>query len=276
MILLLASAASLGCAPMAFALAEGQLKPAIDEQQGFDLSTQQAFEGAARPGLAIDGSETAQETAPNTKPDKPKDKAPGENGDSGPAPTNGNGAAAKPAAGTSGSNGAATGGATTPGTDTADQVPAQIIRDLSTLPAPVKAMREKMVEAAASGDIERLRPLMQNPLKPAQIMNGEAEDPIDTLKTFSGDPDGQEILAIILDILASGAARLEAGTPDEVYVWPYFVGKPLAQLSPPERVELLRIVTAGDLMGMEESGNYNFYRIGISPDGHWKFMVGGD
>jgi hypothetical protein len=29
-------------------------------------------------------------------------------------------------------------------------------------------------------------------------------------------------------------------------------------------------------MGMEETGNYNFYRIGISPDGQWKFVAGGD
>jgi hypothetical protein len=38
----------------------------------------------------------------------------------------------------------------------------------------------------------------------------------------------------------------------------------------------LRIVTAGDLAGMEENGNYNFFRAGISPDGKWKFFSGGD
>jgi hypothetical protein len=153
---------------------------------------------------------------------------------------------------------------------------AEIIRDLSSLPAPVKEMREKIVEAAASGDIERLRPLLQDTPKPPQIMNGESDDPVETLKNFSGDPDGQEILAIMLDILSSGVARIDAGSPEEVYVWPYFVGKPLTSLTAPERVELLRIVTAGDLIGMEENGNYNFYRLGISPDGQWKFMTGGD
>jgi hypothetical protein len=160
--------------------------------------------------------------------------------------------------------------------DAAEPSSAEIIRDLSSLPAPVKEMREKIVEAAASGDIERLRPLLQDTPKPPQIMNGESDDPIETLKNFSGDPDGQEILAIMLDILSSGVARIDAGTPEEVYVWPYFVGKPLTSLTAPERVELLRIVTAGDLIGMEENGNYNFYRLGISPDGQWKFMTGGD
>ena len=41
-------------------------------------------------------------------------------------------------------------------------------------------------------------------------------------------------------------------------------------------MELLRIVTAGDLMGMEEGGNYNFYRLSITPDGEWKSLTSGD
>ena len=151
---------------------------------------------------------------------------------------------------------------------------AEIILDPALLPEPVRRMRELLVEAAASGDIERLRPLTTGPRQ--TIINGDISDPIDALRSYSGDPEGLEILAILLDILSSGAARLDAGTEEEVYVWPYFAGKPLASLTPPERVELLRIVTAGDLMGMEESGNYNFYRLAITPDGEWKSLTGGD
>ncbi|CAN7237429.1 hypothetical protein [Neorhizobium sp. LjRoot104] len=158
----------------------------------------------------------------------------------------------------------------------ADDKPAEIIRDMTKLPAPVKHMREQLVEAAASGDITRLRALMGTGATQTQVMNGEFEDPIETLKSFSGDADGQEILAILLDILSTGAAHFDVGTPDEAYVWPYFAGKPLSTLTPPERVDLLRIVTAGDLAGMEENGNYNFFRAGISPDGKWKFFSGGD
>lgn len=64
-----------------------------------------------------------------------------------------------------------------------------------------------------------------------------------------------------------------ASTPDEAYVFPYFSGKPLNTLTAPEKVELLRIITAGDLADMQEYGNYSFYRIGISPDGKWKFFT---
>ncbi|MGE7369990.1 hypothetical protein ACQKKX_13135 [Neorhizobium sp. NPDC001467] len=154
-------------------------------------------------------------------------------------------------------------------------VKAEIIHDLSKLPEPVRKLRQAIVEAAASGDVERMRPIMDPGARKTDAP-GENEDPIETLKSFSGDQDGLEILAIMLDLMQTGVARIEAGTPDEVYVWPYFVGKPLSDLTPPEKVELLRIVTAGDLAAMDEAGGYNFYRVGISPDGKWKFIVSGD
>ena len=157
------------------------------------------------------------------------------------------------------------------------QKPAEIILDLNTLPEPVKKLRVAIVEAAASGDIERLRPLMSTGPDQTQISIGEApEDPIAALKSLSGDGEGREVLAILLDIISTGAARVDAGTPEETYVWPYFAEKPLDQLSPPEIVELYRIVTASDVADMKEFGGYNFYRIGISSDGKWKFFVAGD
>lgn len=154
-------------------------------------------------------------------------------------------------------------------------VKAEIIHDFSKLPEPVRKLREAIVEAAASGDIERMRPIMDPGSKKTDGPD-QNEDPIETLKSFSGDTEGLEILAIMLDLMQTGVARIEPGTPDEVYVWPYFVGKALNELSPPEKVDLLRIVTAGDLAAMDEAGGYNFYRIGISPDGKWKFIVSGD
>ncbi len=154
--------------------------------------------------------------------------------------------------------------------------PSEVIRDLSTLPEPVKKMRDQLIAAAASGDPEKLRGLLGTGASQTLVMNTDGDDPIDTLKTFSGDPDGQEILAIMIDILSTGAARFDAGKPDEIYVWPYFVAKNVETLTPPERVDLLRIVTAGDLIGMQDNGNYNFYRLGITADGQWKFLTGGD
>lgn len=159
--------------------------------------------------------------------------------------------------------------------ETEQAIKAEIIHDFSKLPEPVRKLREAIVEAAASGDVERMRPIMDPGSKKTDGPD-QNEDPIETLKSFSGDTEGLEILAIMLDLMQTGVARIEAGTPDEVYVWPYFVGKPLNELTPPEKVDLLRIVTAGDLAAMDEAGGYNFYRIGISPNGKWKFIVSGD
>ncbi|WP_064682076.1 hypothetical protein [Rhizobium bangladeshense] len=164
----------------------------------------------------------------------------------------------------------------TPGTQD-NSKPVEVIHDISKAPEPVRKMRQQIVEAAASGDLERLRPLMGAGAEQTQVTVGEpTDDPIGTLKDLSGDPDGDEILAIMLDIVSTGFVHVGQGTPEDMYVWPYFAEKDLKSLTPPERVELLRIVTAGDLSDMQEFGGYNFYRLGITPDGKWKFFTAGD
>lgn len=151
-----------------------------------------------------------------------------------------------------------------------------IQHDSGKAPEPVQRLRRLIIEAAASGDIEKLRPLVNPGPNQARVDGDGSEDPIAALKSFSGDPEGLEVLAIMLDLLSTGYAHMDKGTPEEVYVWPYFAGKPLNTLTAPEKVELLRIITAGDLADMQEYGNYSFYRIGITPDGQWKFFTAGD
>ena len=157
------------------------------------------------------------------------------------------------------------------------QPPVEVLYDISKAPEAVARMRELIVEAAASGDIERLRPLLgKGPTQTRVSLSDTDEDPVSVLKGLSGDAEGVEILAILLDLFATGFVHTGAGTPDEVYVWPYFTEKTLSTLSPPEKVEMLRLVTAGDFADMLEFGGYNFYRVGITPDGQWKFFVAGD
>ena len=151
--------------------------------------------------------------------------------------------------------------------------------DIDKAPEPVKKLRAAIVEAAASGDLERLRPLMNvgAGLKQTQVTADDpGEDPIKTLHDLSGDPDGIEIMSILLDIMSTGFAHVGQGTPDEIYIWPYFAQKDIKTLSTPEKVDLMRIVTAGDYADMLEFGGYNFYRVGITPDGRWKFFTSGE
>ncbi|MCZ7853302.1 MULTISPECIES: hypothetical protein [Agrobacterium] len=160
--------------------------------------------------------------------------------------------------------------------DNTPEMSVVIEHDISKAPEPVRKLRQQIIDAAASGDIEKLRPFIAAGQNEFRIDGNDGEDPIAALKTYSGDPDGLEVLAIIIDLLSTGYAHVDAGTPDEAYVFPYFSGKPLNTLTAPEKVELLRIITAGDLADMQEFGNYSFYRVGISPDGKWKFFTAGD
>ena len=48
------------------------------------------------------------------------------------------------------------------------------------------------------------------------------------------------------------------------------------KLSPPQKVELFKLVTAGDYEDMQAFGAYIFYRAGITPEGRWIFFVAGD
>jgi hypothetical protein len=165
------------------------------------------------------------------------------------------------------------------GSPAADAKSVEVIYDINKAPEPVRKLREMIVEAAASGDLERLRPLMNvgAGLNQTQITaDGPGEDPIKSLHDLSGDADGIEVLSILLDIMSTGFAHVGAGTADDMYVWPYFAEKDIKTLTAPEKVDLMRIVTAGDYSDMLEFGGYNFYRVGITPDGKWKFFSAGE
>ncbi|MEN0002277.1 MAG: hypothetical protein AAF940_15470, partial [Pseudomonadota bacterium] len=149
--------------------------------------------------------------------------------------------------------------------------------DLSLLPQPVRRMRELIIEAAKAGDAEKLRPLIGSGADTTRLSFGDIEeDPISYLRSISGDQQGHEILAILQEVLEAGYVHLDAGTDTELYVWPYFFALPLEQLTPVQRVELFKLVTAGDYEDMLSFGAYIFFRVGITPQGRWLFFVAGD
>lgn len=153
----------------------------------------------------------------------------------------------------------------------------EIRRDLSILPFAARRMHELLVEAARSGDIEKLRPYIGSGDDVTLLSFGGFEgDPIDFLKSLSGDGEGHEILAILLEVLEAGFVHVEEGTPNEMYVWPYFYAVPADNLTPPQRVELFELLTYGDYEEMKAFGAYFFYRTGITPQGRWRFFVAGD
>lgn len=145
------------------------------------------------------------------------------------------------------------------------------------LPAPVRDLRAKLIAIARAGEIEKMRPYIEPGGDGTVLSFGDVGgDPIAFLKQNSGDGEGLEILAILLEVLQAGHVRVEPGADDEIYVWPYFTQVAIDSLSKPQRVELFELVTGGDYEAMKEFGAYNFYRLGISPDGRLSFFVAGD
>lgn len=155
----------------------------------------------------------------------------------------------------------------------AASAPAEMaIKDPALLPAPVAEMREAILGAVRSGQIEDLRTAIEwNELPPALADTG-VDDPITFLRQASADGEGREMLAIIGDLLSAGATRLPIGRDVEnadVYVWPYLAERPLDKLIPAEEVELLRLVPAATAAAMRTAKRWTWYRLVIGADGTW-------
>jgi hypothetical protein len=160
--------------------------------------------------------------------------------------------------------------------ESVDETLPTILRSEADMPPPVLATRQKLIDAAKSGDLEMLRALMMEQPEPPAVSLGDPGDPIEYLKALSADADGREILAILLEVMESGFSHVAEGTDEELYVWPYFAEYPLEALTPPQLVELFTLLTAADYEDMKSYGSYTFFRVGISPDGRWRFFLAGD
>jgi hypothetical protein len=152
----------------------------------------------------------------------------------------------------------------------------EIITDLARLPPAAARTRERILAAARSGDLQKLLAVMQLNAALPIFSFSEDKDPVGFWKANYPDSDGIEALSILVTILETGFVHVDLGTPQEIYLWPYFARLPLKSLTPEQKVELFRIVTGADYKDMIEFGAYSFYRLGIAPDGTWHFFVSGD
>ena len=166
---------------------------------------------------------------------------------------------------------AAQGAATVMAAGTADQAP-KALYDFNALPDPVKRMIEAIAEAAQSGEIEKMHPVLEsNELKP-MIAADHVDDPIAFWKKESADGSGRDVLAAMLNVMSAGYVRVGKGQ-DEMYVWPYFAETGLSALTPAQEVELYRIVPPQLAAPMKKSGKYSYYKLGIAPTGVWHYFL---
>lgn len=144
--------------------------------------------------------------------------------------------------------------------------------DPGPLPVPVEEMRQAILSATHSGDIEDLRePFDWNEIKP-EVAAPAGEDPIAFWKRTSGDGNGREVLAALAEILSLHPAELPLGQDLEnniIYVWPYLAEMPLDKLTPAQEVELLRLVGPAEAKAMREKKKWTWWRLTIGADGTW-------
>lgn len=144
--------------------------------------------------------------------------------------------------------------------------------DPGPLPVPVEEMRQAILAAAHSGEIEDLRePLDWNEIKP-EVAAKAGEDPITHWKQTSGDGNGREILAALAGILSLHPAELPLGQDLEnniIYVWPYLAELDLSKLTPAQEVELIRLVGPAEAKAMREKKKWTWWRLTIGADGTW-------
>ncbi|MGH6736390.1 MAG: hypothetical protein ACRECX_09985 [Methyloceanibacter sp.] len=168
------------------------------------------------------------------------------------------------------------------GSNTLDEPPAKsqepaadapkVLYDLATLPDPVQRMLTEIILTAQSGDIEAMRPVLEsNELKP-MVAAAHVDDPIAYWKEQSVDGTGRDVLAAMLNVLASGFVLTGTGH-DEMYVWPYFAEVDITKLTPEQEVELYRTVPPQLAVPMKKSGKYTYYRLGVSPTGVWHYFL---
>jgi hypothetical protein len=144
--------------------------------------------------------------------------------------------------------------------------------DPGPLPAQVEEMRQAILSATHSGEIEDLRePFDWNEIKP-EVAAPAGEDAIAFWKRTSGDGNGREILAALAKILALHPAELPMGQDLEnniIYVWPYLAEMQLDQLTPAQEVELLTLVGPAEAKAMREKKKWTSWRLTIGADGTW-------
>jgi hypothetical protein len=143
---------------------------------------------------------------------------------------------------------------------------------LEDLPIPVQEMRDAILIAVASGDIEELRTAIEWNELPPELGMPKGTDPIEQFRKISTDGEGREILAILGDLLAEAPAQLPIGPDPEnssVFVWPYLSELPPKLLTPSQLVDLYRLMPVPEAAKLIKRDKWTWYRLAIAADGTW-------
>jgi hypothetical protein len=149
--------------------------------------------------------------------------------------------------------------------------------DLSELPEAVREKRAALLDAARSGDMDKLKAIFDAQKAPPNVSFGGPDDEIAYLKETSGDGGGLEVLAILADTLEAPFAAQGSGDGKVYYVWPYFaVIEDMRVLTPAQLVEGYRLLGWRGFEDMREYGGWLNWRAFIDENGELTAFVAGD
>lgn len=153
------------------------------------------------------------------------------------------------------------------------------IGDPAALPAGVRAIREKILQACEKGDIEAFRiPIDWNEVRPLferGVKHPAGTDPIEVLKSLSFDGKGREILSLARAVLAQPCVRVTRG-PFESYEWPAYARTPVPPTNEDEARALWACVRFADLSRSNAQGRPHVMRLGVGADGVWHYFWSGE
>ncbi len=141
-----------------------------------------------------------------------------------------------------------------------------VVRNYAQFPVGVQRMHGEILRAARSGEIERLREVLQlNELMP--LINGKfMHDPVKVWKGRS--KQGRKLLAVLAEILELPPVK-KSTKNGVLYIWPYFAGVSLKKLEPPEIVRLYRLAPLDEVATMLRTDRYSHAVLTLGADGTW-------
>jgi hypothetical protein len=144
--------------------------------------------------------------------------------------------------------------------------------DSLKLPPHVVDLRDAILTAARSGNIEELRSAFDVSGTVPDLGISPRSDPIKALKDRSDDPHGRDTLAAMIEILEMPPAALPLGNDIEnnlIYVWPYLAARRIDTLTPSEQVDLFKLVSPAQAAEMRQRKRWLWWRLVIAADGTW-------
>ncbi len=140
------------------------------------------------------------------------------------------------------------------------------------LPPAVGAMRDAILEAVQTGEIDDLKIALDlNELKP-ELAAETVADPVAFWRKASSDGTGRDILSSLGVLLELPHTIQPLGKDPEntgLYIWPAFADRPIAQLSAEEDAQLARLEPPESVARMKAAGRYTGWRVVIGADGVW-------